>query len=323
MTKKALIGLLVVMLGVVGWRGVALWETHYHISQFNPPMPTPADVLASAQVGVEDFPVRISYINTASQAMPRSVVLDSRIDPKPELSYVMSHPVFVLEWSDGRIFLVDAGLAEDVSVSFGKTSEMVGAEQLVFLGSVGTRLGERLMDVGGIGFTHQHTDHTSGAASICEPGLRIDLYHTSQQWSQTNSNTRESNKQLRVLQCFDHQSLQADESLIPVPGYPGLKIIYAAGHTPGGQMFAAHVAGSGGVRTWVMTGDVVNHGDGIRYNISKPPWYSWLLIPENLQQLDNVRQYLKVLDGQPSIDLLVSHDQLQIEESGIPAFKQR
>jgi len=284
-------------------------------------MPQADDVLAAAREGVKEFPVRIGYINTASQVMSRAVVLDSGLDPMPEQSYVMSHPVFVLEWSDGRIFLVDAGLTKDVSVTFGETSEIVGAEQLVFVGSITDQLGERLADVQGLGFTHQHIDHTSGAASICERPVKVNLYQTRQQWGQTNSTTVENNKQLQALKCFSHQLLQGDEILKPVPGFPGLQVIYAAGHTPGGQMFVAHVAEGRTVKTWVMTGDIVNHEDGVKYNISKPLWYSWLLIPENLQQLDRVRQYLKLLDSRPTVDLLVSHDQLQLEGSGIPVFQ--
>ena len=58
--------------------------------------------------------------------------------------------------------------------------------------------------------------------------------------------------------------------LFRVRGFPGLFFFAAAGHTPGSQVFIAHVRGSDGVRTYALTGDVVNQIDGVRRNIPKP-----------------------------------------------------
>ena len=80
--------------------------------------------VASSRV-VDDQPLRVSVINTASQPMARSGVLDAERDPDSAQPYVMSHPSFVLEWADGRILLIDTGMTPEQATAFGKPIQMI------------------------------------------------------------------------------------------------------------------------------------------------------------------------------------------------------
>src|SRR5690242_3150589 len=100
MLKKILVGLLALLLIAVGFVTVGLWWAHRAIKNERALLPPPDKLMASVTVG--GAPNRLSYINTATQPMPRAGVLDPKLDPSPEQKYVMSHPSFVLQWPDGR-----------------------------------------------------------------------------------------------------------------------------------------------------------------------------------------------------------------------------
>ena len=110
---------------------------------------------------------------------------------------------------------------------------------------------------------------------------------------------------------------------MPIPGFPGLFVIQAAGHTPGSQLFVAHLPGECrgcDPQTWIFTGDAVNHVDGVRENLPKPSFYSLLVVPEAPRQLERVRRFLQTLEAEHGARLLVSHDLRQIESSGVQAW---
>jgi hypothetical protein len=89
----------VVALAVVGVSAL-LGRAHWGIGRERPRLPAAAEVLAA--VGRPDGPTRLRWIETASQrgADGRQVV----------------RPVFVLEWPDGRVLLVDTGEAGSTHV---------------------------------------------------------------------------------------------------------------------------------------------------------------------------------------------------------------
>ena len=265
-----------------------------------------------------DLPVRISWLNTASQKMPRAAVLDSGEDPTPDAPYTMSHAVFELEWSDGRIFLVDAGMDADSAVAFGRPLEILsGAEPIEPLGSMAEKLGLSVRRVAGIAFTHEHTDHTSGVAALCRMHEQpIRLFRNRLQVEESNYTTRPGLEQIAKAACLKPEIVD-DGPLLRVRGFPGLSFFAAAGHTPGSQIFIAHVRGGDGVRTYVLTGDVVNQIDGVRRNIPKPRLYSLLVVPESPARLDKLRRLLAELERDHGVTLLVSHDLLSLEASGV------
>jgi glyoxylase-like metal-dependent hydrolase (beta-lactamase superfamily II) len=278
----------------------------------------------------------LSWINTASQRMPRAAVLESELDPHPQAAYVMSHPAFVIEWQDGRIFLVDIGMDAGAAIEFGRPSELVaGADPIEPHRSSSARLGENRQHVAGIAFTHMHSDHTSGISKFCldlEPlGPEREppaVFQHHNQLAQVNHTTRAAKAQVREAGCVDHRSLGFESGLLTVPGFPGLYAIPAAGHTPGSTMYVVQLRTFPGesrgyyddVQTWVITGDVANHFQGIELDLPKPKLYSLLVVPENEERLGEVRRFLARLSGEPGVKLLVSHDQNQLEASGLPTY---
>jgi glyoxylase-like metal-dependent hydrolase (beta-lactamase superfamily II) len=320
MLKRILIGLggLVVLAIIAGAAGLT-WA-HLAIRRERATLP-PLAAVAAAEAE-RDAPVRLSVINTASQVVPRSGVLDSSRDPRPSEPSVMSFPSFVLEWIDGRMLLIDVGMTRDGAIAFGALTERLGgAGPIAPHTSVAERLGDARQRVQGIIFTHLHTDHTGGIGDLCA-GLShpVRVFMTAAQAERPNYTTRPGLKLVQQASCAQPEILNGGP-LIPVPGFPGVWVIAAGGHTPGSQIIVAYVHAPEGARRFAFVGDIVNNIDGITYNISKPFLYRWLIVPEDNQRLDELRQYLRALRDTYGVALLVSHDQQQLETSGLPPWK--
>ncbi len=300
----------------VAFVAVGLFVAGRAIRSLDPELPSRDAILAYDPAA--DLPVRISWLNTASQRMPRSTVLDSGLDPTPDAPYVMSHVVFVLEWSDGRIFLIDAGMEEMAARAFGAPLESLGgAEPIAPLGSAAERLGKSLRRVEGIAFTHEHTDHTNGAGALCRMHSEPIRLVQNRLWvEESNYTTRPGLALLEDAKCLVPE-LVDDGPLFRVRGFAGLAFFAAAGHTPGSQVFVVHVRTPDGVRTFALTGDVVNQIDGVRRNIPKPTLYSLVMVPESPARLDAVRRLLAELERDHGVTILVSHDLLALEASGV------
>ena len=142
MLRRITLALLALVVAGIAFAGIGLWLAKRAIVAIDPPLPTVEEILAFDERA--DLPVRVAWINTASQKMPRSAVLDASLDPTPASPYVMSHPSFVLEWGDGRMFLIDAGMDRESAAAFGRPLEWVsGAEPIEPLGSTAEQLGPR------------------------------------------------------------------------------------------------------------------------------------------------------------------------------------
>ena len=107
-----------------------------------------------------DTSVRIGYVLTAEQITP-----ERRIGIR-----------VLIEWGDGRMLSIDAGMTRDSAVSFGKPFELMGVSRcrLRFLGE---QLGDRAA-VAAVAFTHLHVDHTGGIGSLCESTRGITVFQT-------------------------------------------------------------------------------------------------------------------------------------------------
>lgn len=300
----------------LAYASVGLFLSHRQIRSLEPELPSVDAILAFDPTS--DLPVSLSWLNTASQRMPRSAVLEPSLDPTPKAPYAMGHTAFVLEWPDGRILLIDAGMDRDAARSFGKPVEfLAGAEPISPLGSVAEKLGASLSRIEAIAFTHEHSDHIQGVAELCRLRSKpVRLIQNRLQVEESNHTTRDAQKQIAEAPCLEHEIAEGGP-LFAVPGFPGLAFFAAAGHTPGSQVFVAHVRGSEGVRTYLLTGDVVNQIDGVRGNIPKPRLYSMLVVPESPDRLDALRRLLAELERDHGVALLVSHDQLSLEASGV------
>lgn len=306
--------LLVLFLVVgLGWAHLAIRNEHA-------PLPSPAELATG--FASEDRPVRLSWINTASQKMPRSAVLDSSQDPNGSEPYTMSFPAFVLEWADGRILLVDAGMPRADAITFGPPAEWAaGADPIEPHQSLADGLGAASDRVGAVVFTHLHTDHVAGVKELCGARSKpIAVPMTKQQAENSNYSTRPGRQIIDENTCLEPKALEPAK-IQPIPGFPGVALVAAGGHTPGTQLVVAEVGTGDAARRYAFTGDIVNHIDGVRNDLSKPALYRWLVIPEDDERLGELRRLLGTLERDQGFTLLVSHDQRSIEAVGVPPFQ--
>lgn len=304
--------------GVVLFAAGGLALAHRQIRALEPELPTLADAVGFAADG--DLPVRVTWINSARQAMPRSAVIEPDLDPEPAAPYAMAFPAFALEWKDGRILLVDAGMERGRALEFGRMPErFAGAGPIEPLAPVAERLGGAGTRVAAIAFTHLHDDHTNGIHALCAARAgRLRVLQTPQQASGRNYTTRPGVADLEGASCAALETLDGGP-LYSVEGFPGVRLVEAAGHTPCSQMLIARVRAGGGIQTWIFAGDVANHADAIRLDLPKPRLYSLLLVPEAPARLGEVRRWLRDLAAQGA-RVVLSHDERAIVASGIPAW---
>ncbi len=317
MAKRILLGLAAIALLAVLGLAMGVGWAHLAIRQERASLPSAEQVLLSA--AGEDRPVAISWINTARQAMPRSAVLERARDPSPGRPYVMSHPVFVLEWSDGRLLLVDTGMDRDGAFAFGKPIQILaGAQPIAPLGPVAEHLGPARARVAGLVFTHLHVDHVEGVGALCAAIAHpVPVFMTTAQRERSNYTTRPGRGLLEKAGCTRPVTLEGGP-LFPLAGFPGVFVIAAGGHTPGSQLVIAHVREGEKLRTYAMTGDIVNHIDGVNHDLPKPFFYSLVVVPEDRERLRELRRYLHELRERAGVVLLVSHDEAELEASGVP-----
>jgi glyoxylase-like metal-dependent hydrolase (beta-lactamase superfamily II) len=293
------------------------WVRHDVTAQRSPL--SPAEVVVKPPEEGE-LPTRVSWINTASQFVPRAALIDPAGDPDAGAWSRMSFPAFVIEWADGRILLVDAGMDAGAARDFGKPIEHVlGADPVEPLADVGAALGRARDRVAGIVFTHLHDDHVQGIESLCRTSARpIEAFLGAAQAEHPHYLTRSGLAAVNTSPCL-HVTQLPDQPSVDLPGFPGVSIVHAAGHTPGSQLIVAHLANRG-TRPIVLAGDIANSYDGIESNVAKPWWYSMFVVPEDTERLDEVRRYLQDLAKRLGATVLVSHDQAALETSGITAF---
>jgi glyoxylase-like metal-dependent hydrolase (beta-lactamase superfamily II) len=313
--KQLLIGLGVFILCLVVVGLNILRMTHQQIDAIQPALPDYDEIRASARV--ENLPIAIEWLETARIASQRSLVLDSQVDPEPDLAYEMTFPAFVLTWADGRRFVIDAGLSPVAAEKFGRPLTLfTDSGPMSYVGALSTLV--RPESITGMGFTHLHVDHTSGANDLCAAGADFILYQTVEQFNVFNYLTYQQDDQLAQMDCSLRLLLASQDDLLrEIQGFPGLYVTYVAGHSPGSQAFVVHVRQGRRVVTYIVAGDLANHRDGVLHNIAKPSWYSRWVVPESLQQLDQARRWLKFFDDQASMTVLLSHDRQALLGSGI------
>jgi glyoxylase-like metal-dependent hydrolase (beta-lactamase superfamily II) len=308
------------VLRIAGWLlvagvvvvGVVLGSAHLGIRGLGGPLPTDLGVLEGP-----DLPVSLSVVNTASQRVPRAQVLDAGRDPTPAAPYVLGHPAFLLRWADGRKLLIDAGMEREAARDFGAPLELVGADPLEAHGGVAEQLGDELA-AGRLGvvFTHLHTDHTQGIGQICEArrGAEIELFQTPAQATRRNFTTRPGAAHLEAAGCLRGVVLP-EAPLASLPGFGGVGVVWAAGHTPGSQVVLVALREPGGPRRIAFAGDVANTVDGIRFDVGKPLLYRLLLVPEDDARLGALRRFLGHLE-QAGFAVVPSHDLLHLRSLG-------
>jgi len=293
---------LLVLLGVGALvLAVVLAEAHVEIRSIHPPLPDAAALLALTDV--PDTPVRIAYLDTASQTGDAPATL--------------AYPAFLLDWADGRRFVVDAGMERKQALAFGRFIELaLGADPIVPHGSLSEQLGPEVRRIAGLGFTHLHNDHTGGLPGLCRAlGRTLPVFQTPWQADLGNYSTRPGRAQLAAAECAQVERLPA-RPLAAIPGFAGLAVVPGAGHTPGSSVFAARV----GERIWLLAGDVTNFRINLDEDRPKPWIYSLFVVPEARDRLAELRRWLRELDARPEFQVVVSHDLEALQRSGLPAY---
>jgi len=305
------------VLALVGIASALVGAAHLGMRGLGGPLP-----LTLTGLEVDDAPVALQVADTARQRVPRAQVLDPSRDPSPDAPYEMAHPAFLFRWADGRMLLIDAGMEPAAAAAFGRTLELVGAEPAEPRGSAVEQLPELAAGRLAVVFTHLHTDHTQGLGALCAArgGAPIELFQTPAQASRGNYTTRPGAAAVEQAPCV-RKALLPDEPFALLPGFPGVGVVWAAGHTPGSQLVIAALHGAdGSPRRIAFTGDVANAIDGIRYDVPKPLLYRLLIVPENDERLGEVRRFLGHLE-QAGVVLAPSHDGLHLRSLGLTFAK--
>jgi len=141
------------------------------------------------------------------------------------------------------------------------------------------QLGGARSSVGGIIFTHIHSDHTGGILDLCAGrATPLPVFMTEAAATRSNYTTRPGLDYIAHSGCARIERVTGGPAFT-VPGFPGVRVIAAGGHTPCRQIVVADVPDADGSRRYVFTGDIANHSDGIEANIPKPFLYSLLVVP--------------------------------------------
>jgi len=186
--------------------------------------------------------------------------------------------------------------------------------------SVADALGDAAPRVKGVVFTHLHTDHVGGITELCTRLNVLRAPMTEAQAEHTNYTTRPGLDLLEDADCIRFERVQGGP-LFPVQGFPGVFVIDAGGHTPGSEIILAFVHDAdGSAHRYAFTGDIVNNIDGITYDVPKPFVYRTFFVPESEARQHELRGFLKRLHDEAGFALLVSHDQLSLDASGVPTW---
>lgn len=279
---------------------IFLVPPHLQVRNVEPPLPDAAQL--RALLSVENGPLRIRYVNTSDQKSPNGE---------------LGHTVFVVEWANGDLFMIDAGMDRSTALEFGELMEsFVDAEVAQFHGTIADLLGDDTQQVAGVGFTHLHIDHTQGLVSFCAArGFGAKLYQTSWQAELHNFNTEEG-ADIVAQSCLSSGDLGGSK-IMTSESFPGLGIVALGGHTPGSTLFAIAVQG----RLWLLSGDTTNTKADLLGNHGKPLLYSYLLVPENTARTEALRSWLAALDANEDMTVVVSHDLADLEAGSMAEYR--
>lgn len=250
---------------------------------------------------VEDGPVAVHYVLTASQ--------DVR-------GRQLAHTTFLVEWANGNLFAIDAGMDETGAADFADLMRGIsGGGDAQFFGTLGKQLGPELQRVKGIGFTHLHIDHTQGITAFCtDRGAGTDLLQSTDQRDEHNFNTVEG-AELVAKSCLSRGTL-GGRDILTNDAFPGLGLIALGGHTPGSTLFAVGLKD----HLWLFSGDTTNTKTDLVNNRGKGFLYSGIFVPENTGRTEDLRLWLTGLDTNADIDVVVSHDLEALLATGMPKF---
>ncbi len=278
---------LALMLMLILIVAIVTFPAHRQIRSIHPPLPD-FDAIAAA-LDVAGGPVSISYLNSASQRSPYGT---------------LGHPGVLLEWSDGRRFLIDTGMPPEQAIAFGKPIEFIlDAEPTATYGSLAQQLGAAVDSIEGIAFTHLHSDHTDGLPTICAAQAEAaTVFQTPLQFNERNYTTELGFKAFDGVACERRQL--AAGSMMTIPGFPGLVAASLGGHTPGSTLYAVRIAD----KFWLFSGDITNDKKSLLQDLPKHWLYSAIIVPEDTARTALLRDYLLELEKIDGVTVLPAHD---------------
>jgi len=300
--KKILSILLILLLALALFAAIILVPAHRQIRSVAPPLPSFGELatgLALSTAG-SDTPIAISYLNTASQRSTQGT---------------LGHPGVLIEWLDGRIFLIDTGMPVEEAIAFGKPLELlIDAQPTQTFGDLSEQLGQGVERIKGIAFTHLHNDHTDGLPAICNAQTQsATVFQTPLQHGELNHTTEMGFAAFEKAACVRQQL--SDQTIKPIPGFPGLVAISLGGHTPGSTLYAARVAD----KYWLFSGDITNDKKSLLEDIPKYWFYSTFIVPEDTQRTAQLREYLLAMDSLDNVTVLPAHD-VEVMAENLPQF---
>ena len=300
MFKKLLIGLGALLLLAVLFLGFTLGPAHLQIRDISPDLPSAVELssLKDNQAG----PAKIGYLTSSTQAVEEQS---------------LGHNTFVVEWANGNILLIDLGMDEQVAIEFGELFEtLLDADPAVSNGAVADLLGDDLARVKGVAFTHLHQDHVQGIEPICAARAQnVTALHTSDQMTKHNLQTADQFELLQESTCVDQKEVATASDF--AAEFPGIGIYPLGGHTPGSTLFAIPVDGT----LWLLSGDISNSKDALLQNAGKGFMYSYLMVPEDVDRLAQLRLWLTDLEQSGAARVIVSHDANALYESGMDRWQ--
>lgn len=291
--------LAVFFLLTVAAAAVYLLPPHWQIRQVNTPLPD-ADALYEL-ANVSDGPVRLSYITTSSL---------------PVIGGEMANVSILIEWQDGRLFIIDVGMDRATASEFAEQINAMGmgTGPASINGSIDELLGTDIQRISGIGFTHLHSDHTQALDRFCKTyGKPLTGIQTQQQASLHNLHTQAAAQQIETS-CIEPQVILADQ-FTPLQAFPGVGIYNLGGHTPGSTLWAIALD----EQVFLFSGDITNSMQDLHHNRGKGFLYSVLLVPEDTARTEQLRHYLKTLHNDERFTVIVAHDHEQIKTT-LPPF---
>ena len=297
--KKLILLIIALPLALILITAIVTFPAHRQIRAIQPPLPD-FDAIAAA-LDVASGPVSISYLNSASQRSPYGT---------------LGHPGVLLEWPDGRRFLIDTGMPPEQAIAFGAPLELIlDAEPTATYGSLAQQLGPAVERIEGIAFTHLHSDHTDGLPTICaaqtEPAT---VFQTPLQFNERNYTTELGFKAFHEATCERRQL--AAENIMTLPGFPGLVAVSLGGHTPGSTLYGARIAD----KFWLFSGDITNDKKSLLQDLPKHWLYSAIIVPEDTARTAQLRDYLLALDQIDGVTVLPAHDVEAIAAS-LPQYR--
>jgi glyoxylase-like metal-dependent hydrolase (beta-lactamase superfamily II) len=236
-------------------------------------------------------PLAVHEELVADAGMPAAAIFAGEsFDPWP-----MVHRVFQVRFADGKTVVIDASMGPDL---FAQMNEMTGDG--TFYPEAFARVEDALATADLVVFTHEHSDHTDGAARHPDTARLAERVRFN---AAQLANTEQLDSVSMPAALREAEPLDVTGPLLVAPG---VVLVPAAGHTPGSQLVFVTLADG---RELLFIGDVAWDWRGIEEEIYRPRLVTNLMLGEDREAV--LAQYRRLKDlsrEEPELAIVVSHD---------------